>query len=51
MNYTVEFDNTTEGAAEAVAATVDLRTGRETIEILNETVSASGLIVNGKTSE
>ena len=51
MNYTVEFDNTTEAAAEATAATIDLRTGDETIEVLNETVSASELAVDGKTSK
>ena len=51
MNYTVEFDNTTEAAAEAMAATIDLRTGDETIEVLNETVSASELAVDGKTGK
>ena len=51
VNYTVEFDNTTEAAAEATAATIDLRTGDETIEVLNETVSASELAVDGKTSK
>ena len=51
MNYTVEFDNTTEAAAEATAATIDLRTGDETIEVLNETVSASELAVDGKTGK
>lgn len=48
MNYTVEFENTTEAAAESTAATIDLRTGEETIEVLNQTVSASGLVVDGK---
>ena len=51
VNYTVEFDNTTEAAAEATTATIDLRTGAETIEVLNATVSASELAVDGKTSK
>lgn len=47
VNYTVEFDNSTEAASEATAATIELQTGKETIEVFNQNVSASALVVDG----
>ena len=47
VNYTVEVDNTTEAAGEAVGAIVDLGTGKETIEVLGQNTSASSISVDG----
>ena len=46
MDYEVDVDDTQEAATELTNANIDLVTGKETLTVLNETVSATSVQIN-----
>ena len=51
VNYTIEVDDTEEAAADTTVASVDLGTGQEQIEVLNQNVTASSLTIENITGK